>query len=78
VVTLRGRDKSVHGGASVDGLPTAGNQNKVRGNKPRALAIMLCYEDLGGEAGKGVLTGGANGIDGESLQGFGKMSLRWS
>jgi hypothetical protein len=45
---------------------------------------MLLQENLGGEAGKVVLTGGADGAveedgaDRNSLQGFGKTSLGWS
>jgi hypothetical protein len=39
----------------------ARNRNKVRRNESHALAIMSRYEDLGGEAEKGVLIGGAYG-----------------
>jgi hypothetical protein len=45
---------------------------------------VLLQENLGGEAGKVVLTGGADGAveedgaDRNSLQGFGETSLGWS
>jgi hypothetical protein len=60
VVTPCGRGQSAHGGADVDGLSTAENRNKARGNESHALAIMPLYDDLGGEAGKGMLTGEAD------------------
>jgi hypothetical protein len=45
---------------------------------------MPLQENLGGEAGKVVLTGGADGVgeedgvDGNSMQGFCETSLGWS
>jgi hypothetical protein len=57
---------------------------KTRGNEPYTSAITPLYEDLGGQARKGVLTRGADdavdesGTDGENLQDFGETSLVWS
>jgi hypothetical protein len=62
-------------------LSTAENQNKLRGNEPYTLAIMLLYEDLGGEAEKGVLSGEADDaveeddVDGETCKALAKRPL---
>jgi hypothetical protein len=61
MVTSCGHSWSTHGGASVHSITMARNRNKVRRNESHALAIMSRYEDLGGEAEKGVLIGGAYG-----------------
>jgi hypothetical protein len=76
VVTPRGHGQNAHGGAGVDDLSTAENQNKARGNEPQASPIMPLYDDLGGEAEKGVLIGGANGaVKEDNVDGV--TSLQW-
>jgi hypothetical protein len=76
MVTPRGHGQSAHGGAGVDGMSTVENQNKVRGNEPHSSAIMPLYDDLGEEAGKGVLTGGLDdAVEEDNVDG--ETSLQW-
>jgi hypothetical protein len=57
-------------------VSTAENRNKARGNEPHASAIMPLYDDLGGEARKGVLIGGADDMVEEDNVDR-ETSLRW-
>jgi hypothetical protein len=55
-ITRRGRGQSGHGGEpTIDSTPTEVS-NKMRGNGHWTLASLSIQENLGGEAGKGVLT----------------------
>jgi hypothetical protein len=56
--------------------PRGHGQNKVRGNEPHSSAIMPLYDDLGEEAGKGVLTGGLDdAVEEDNVDG--ETSLQW-
>jgi hypothetical protein len=57
MVTTHGRGQSQHGGGpTVDSMPV-NVSNKPRGNGHRTSTYLLLQENLGGDAGKGVLTG---------------------
>jgi hypothetical protein len=57
VVTTRGYGQSGHGGAPIVDSTLAKVSNKPRENGHWTSAYMPLQENLGGEAGKGVLTG---------------------
>jgi hypothetical protein len=53
---MRGRDQSGHGGEPTIDSTTAKVSNKPKGNGHWTSAYLPLQENLGGEAGKGVLT----------------------
>jgi hypothetical protein len=83
VVTPRGYGHSGHYGKLTTGSTTAETQRFLKAIGHWTSAYMLLQENVGGEAQKVVLTGGADDAgkeddtDGDSLQDFCEMPLGW-
>jgi hypothetical protein len=83
VFTPRGHGESCHRGELAVGFTTAETRRLLRANGHWTSVYTSLQENLGGEAGTVVLTGGADSAveedsaDGDSLQDFGETSLGW-
>jgi hypothetical protein len=66
---MRGRGRSRHGGEPTADPTTVKVSNKPRGNDHWTLVYMPLQENLGGEVGKGVLTGRGHFYDGACADG---------